>query len=154
MAYLPLALLLLGGFVLSLLASLAQHRYYMRTVNRLAAEEHRSGVTLVSGRATGRFRGAVVLLVVRQSDRVVERALVMQGASVLARFRERPELTGKLATASARATTAVTARAVEDARDRFGRMQSGATADNGVTGILGGLGGQRSLGGLGGRLRA
>ncbi|MPY57627.1 transcriptional regulator GutM [Streptomyces spongiae] len=148
MAYLPLALLLLGGFVLSLLASMAQHRYYMRTVNRLAAQEHRAGVTLVSGRATGRFRGAVVLLVVRRSDKVVERALVMQGASVLARFHERPQLTGELATAPSRAPSAVTARAVEDARDRFRRMQSGATADNGVVGVSGGLSG------LGGWLRA
>lgn len=141
MAYLPLALLLLGGFVLSLLASMAQHRYYMRTVNRLAAQEHRAGVTLVSGRATGRFRGAVVLLVVRRSDKVVERALVMQGASVLARFRERRQLTGELATAPSRAPSAVTARAVEDARDRFRRMQSGATADNGVVGVSAGMGG-------------
>ncbi|MEW2400862.1 transcriptional regulator GutM [Streptomyces sp. NPDC046862] len=151
MAYLPLALLLLGGFVLSLLASLAQHRYYLRTVNRLAGQEHRAGVTLVSGRATGRFRGAVVLLVVRRSDKVVERALVMQGASVLARFRERPELTGELATASARAASAVTARAIEDAHDRFRRMQAGATADTGIAGVFDGLGG---LGGLGGKLRA
>ncbi|MEV6379617.1 transcriptional regulator GutM [Streptomyces sp. NPDC051773] len=132
MEYLPLALLLLGGFVLSLLASLAQHRYYMRTVNKLAAEEHRSGVTLVSGRATGRLRGAVVLLLVRRSDSVVERALVMQGASVLARFRERPQLTGKLSTVSSRAGSAAVARAVEDARDRYRRMQSGATVDDGL----------------------
>ncbi|MFF9778555.1 transcriptional regulator GutM [Streptomyces sp. NPDC013978] len=131
MEYLPLALLLLGGFVLSLLASMGQHRYYMRTVNKLAGQEHRAGVTLVSGRATGRLRGAVVLLLVRRSDSVVERALVMQGASVLARFRERPQLTGKLSTASSRAGSTAMARAVEDARDRYRRMQSGATVDHG-----------------------
>lgn len=128
MAYLPLALLLLGGFALTMVSSMAQHRYYMRTVNRLAAEEHRAGVTLVSGRATGRLRGAVVLLLVRRSDEVVERALVMQGASVLARFRERPQLTGELSTAPSRAASAFMTRAVEDARDRYRRMQSGATA--------------------------
>jgi glucitol operon activator protein len=131
MEYLPLALLLLGGFVLSLLASMAQHRYYLRTVNKLAAQEHRAGVTLVSGRATGRLHGAVVLLLVRRSDSVVERALVMQGASVLARFRERPQLTGELSTASSRAGSTAMARAVEDARDRYRRMQSGATVDHG-----------------------
>ncbi|KUO06044.1 transcriptional regulator GutM [Streptomyces caeruleatus] len=131
MEYLPLALLLLGGFVLSLLASMAQHRYYMRTVNKLAAQENRAGVTLVSGRATGRLHGAVVLLLVRRSDSVVERALVMQGASVLARFRERPQLTGELSTAPSRAGSTAMARAVEDARDRYRRMQSGATVDHG-----------------------
>jgi glucitol operon activator protein len=132
MAYLPLALLLLGGFALTTVASMVQHRYYTRTVNRLAAEEHRAGVTLVSGRATGRFRGAVVLLLVRRSDNVVERAVAMQGTSVLARFRERPQLTGELSTATSRAASAVMARAVEDARDRYRRMQSGATADRGA----------------------
>ncbi|MFM9591800.1 transcriptional regulator GutM [Streptomyces scabiei] len=131
MEYLPLALLLLCGFVLSLLASVAQHRYYMRTVNKLVAQEHRAGVTLVSGRATGRLRGAVVLLLVRRSDSVVERALVMQGASVLARFRERPQLTGQLSTASSRAGSTAVARAVEDARDRYRRMRSGASVDHG-----------------------
>ncbi|MDX3233607.1 transcriptional regulator GutM [Streptomyces sp. ME19-01-6] len=131
MENLSLALLLLGGFVLSLLASMAQHRYYMRTVNKLAAQEHRAGVTLVSGRATGRLRGTVVLLLVRRSDSVVERALVMQGASVLARFRERPQLTGELSTAPSRAGSTAMARAVEDARDRYRRMQSGATVDRG-----------------------
>ncbi|MDX2935649.1 transcriptional regulator GutM [Streptomyces ipomoeae] len=131
MEYLPLALLLLGGFVLSLLASMAQHRYYLRTVNKLAAQEHRAGVTLVSGRATGRLRGAVVLLLVRRSDSVVERALAMQGASVLARFRERPQLIGELGTAPSRAGSTAMARAVEDARDRYRRMQSGATVDHG-----------------------
>ncbi|MGP3987309.1 transcriptional regulator GutM [Streptomyces sp. 3N207] len=125
MEQLPLALLLLGAFVVSMVSSLAQHRYYMRTVNRLTAEEHRAGVTLVSGRATGRFRGAVVLLLVRQSDEVVERALVMQGISILARFRESPQLSGQLRTASSRAASAASARAVEDARDRYRRMRSG-----------------------------
>jgi glucitol operon activator protein len=128
MQYLPLALLLLVGFVASMAASMLQHRYYMRTVNRLAAQEHRAGVTLVSGRATGRLRGAVVLLLVRRTDEVVERALVMQGASVFARFRERPRLTGPLATAATRASSPAMARAVEDARDRYHRLTSGDVA--------------------------
>jgi len=136
MEQLPLALLLLGAFVVSMASSLWQHRYYMRTVNRLTAEEHRAGVTLVSGRATGRLRGAVVLLLVRQSDQVVERALVMQGGSVLARFRERPELCGRLRTASSRAASPAAARAVEDARDRYRRMRSnGGTVHRAVGGM-------------------
>jgi glucitol operon activator protein len=126
MEYLPLALVLLGGFVASMAASTLQHRYYMRAVNRMAGEEHRAGVTLVSGRATGRFRGAVVLLLVRRTDEVVERAVAMQGASVLARFRERPALAGPLATAATRASSAAMTRAVEDARDRYHRMTAAA----------------------------
>lgn len=127
MDFLPLALLLLGGFLLTGLTSVAQHRYYLRTVNWLADEEHRKGVVLVSGRATGGLRGAVVLLLVRTTDEVVERALVMEGASVLARFRERPRLNGPLRTASSRAGSTATSRAVEDARDRYRRMRSGDT---------------------------
>lgn len=126
MDLLSLSLLLLAGFVASMAAGGLQHRYYLRTVNRVAAEEHRAGVTLVSGRATGRLRGAVVLLLVRRDDDVVERALVMQGASVLARFRTRAALTGPLATAPARASSAATSRAVEDARDRYHRLLTGA----------------------------
>ncbi|TLS47387.1 transcriptional regulator [Streptomyces montanus] len=129
MEFLPLALLLLGAFVLTTLTSIAQHRYYMRTVNRVAGDEHRTGVVLVSGRATGGLRGAVVLLLVRTSDETVERALVMEGASVLARFRERPRLAGDLRTAPSRATSTATARALEDARDRYRRMRSGGTAE-------------------------
>lgn len=128
MEFLPLSLLLLGGFMASMAASALQHRYYMRAVNRLAGQEHRAGLTLVSGRVTGRFRGAVVLLLVRRNDEVVERALVMQGASVLARFREHPPLTGPLASAATRASSAAMARAVEDARDRYHRMISGGVA--------------------------
>jgi len=128
MDLLSVSLLLLGAFVASMAASALQHRYYMRTVNRVAGEEHRAGVTLVSGRGTGRLRGAVVLLLVRRDDDVVERALVMQGASVLARFREHPALTGPLATADGRAPSPAVARAVADARDRHHRLTSGAPA--------------------------
>lgn len=129
MESLPLALLLLGGFVASMAAGALQHRYYMRSVNRLAGREHRAGVTLISGWATGRLRGAVVLLLVRGSDEVVERALVMQGASVFARFREHPSLNGPLTSAATRASSAAVARAVEDARDRYHRMISGGVAE-------------------------
>lgn len=123
-----LSLLLLAGFVASMAASALQHRYYLRTVNRLAAREHRAGLTLISGRATGRLRGTVVLLLVRSADDVVEGAQVMQGASVFARFRERPELAGPLATAPARAPGKALSRAVEDARDRYHRMNAGRAA--------------------------
>jgi len=127
MDLLSVSLLLLVGFVASMAASALQHRYYLRTVNRLAAAEHRAGLILVSGRATGRLRGAVVLLLVRRADAVVEQAQVMQGASVFARFRTRPPLTGPLATASARASSPAVSRAVEDARDRYRRMTAALT---------------------------
>lgn len=132
-----LSLLLIAGFVTSMAASALQHRYYLRTVNRLAAREHRSGLTLISGRATGRLRGAVVLLLVRSADDVIEGAQVMQGASVFAHFRDHPELTGPLAAAPERASGKAMTRAVEDARDRYHRMNSSRAAARPARGAAG-----------------
>jgi glucitol operon activator protein len=44
-------LVLVGAFGLALVLSLLQHRAYARAVNQVAADEHREGVVLVTGRA-------------------------------------------------------------------------------------------------------
>lgn len=119
MELLPVSLLLLAVFVLSMAGSHLQHRYYLRTVNTLARDYRRSGYALASGRKKGRLRGAIAVIVVRRDDTsVVERILVMEGSTLFARFRDRPELTGRL-DADALANCSPTVRgAVEDALGR------------------------------------
>lgn len=46
------------------------------------------------GNAKGRFRKGVILILVSDGEGVVERALMMRGRTVFARFREAPELEG------------------------------------------------------------
>lgn len=123
---LPLTLLLLGVFSLSMLASYLQHRYYLRVVNTLARDYRRSGYVLATGRRKGRLRGAVAVLVVRRDDPGwIERVMVMCGSTVVARFRERPDLTGRADDARLAACRPVVRGAVEDAlrraRDVAGR---------------------------------
>ncbi len=115
-------LIIVGAFLLALVLGLFQHRAYQRTVNSVAAQEHRSGVLLVSGRAKGALRGAVVILVVDRARREVTRALVMEGASSLARFRECPALVGPVPGVTERATGKARRRAVEDAMGRYRRL--------------------------------
>lgn len=117
-----LVLVIVGAFMLALVLGLLQHRAYQRTVNAVAAQEHRSGVLLVSGRAKGALRGSVVVLVVDRSRREVTRALVMEGASSLARFRECPALLGPVTGLTERAKGKARRRAVEDALGRYRRL--------------------------------
>lgn len=119
--------LLVGAFVVAGIFSWLQHLAYQRTVNRVAAEENRSGVALVTGRGKGRLRGAVVLLVIDRHTKRVTRALAMRGSSVFARFHERPELTGPLASLRDRAGSRMAGKAVDDALDRYKRMTAGQT---------------------------
>jgi glucitol operon activator protein len=123
MEYLGFTLLLIAALVLNTLSGLAQHRYYVRTVRRLAGEHNKAGCVLVSGRARGRLRGAVAILVLRSADDVIEGAAVMEGASIFARFKDRPDWLGlsairplprcspRLAAAVAQARTRVPGRA-------------------------------------------
>lgn len=115
-------LVVVGVFAVAMGLAWLQHRAYRRTVDRVAAQEHRPGVALVSGRAKGALRGAVAVLVIDRGDRRVVRALVMEGASVFARFREAPELTGPVEGAVERARSGVRRRAVADALDRSRRL--------------------------------
>jgi glucitol operon activator protein len=96
-----------------------QQRAYQREVNRLLAEERDRDQVLVSGRAIGHLRGAVVLLVIERRSKTIRRAAAMQGASVFARFHESPELVGPALDASSRAPSRAIRRATADALDRY-----------------------------------
>ena len=122
------ATILVAGFAVAGFFSYRQHARYARVVNQVATEENRSGVLLVSGRAKGALRGAVVLLVVDRRRDAVTRALAMEGASVFARFRERPELTGPLDGLAGRAPSRAIAKAVADALTMVSRLTAGQRA--------------------------
>jgi glucitol operon activator protein len=117
---------LLGGFVVAGLLSYRQHLGYQRAVNALATEENRSGVLLVSGRSKGWRRGAIVLLVIDRRRGRVLRARAMEGASVFARFRERPELAGPVEDAEERAESTALGKAVHEALGMASRLNAGA----------------------------
>jgi glucitol operon activator protein len=87
-------LLIFVGLSLTAVSALAQHKYYTRTVRRLAREHNEPGCVLVSGRGKGRLRGAVAVLVLRKHDEVIKAGAVMEGATVLARFKDRPDWVG------------------------------------------------------------
>jgi glucitol operon activator protein len=94
------------------ISAIGQHKYYARTVKRLACAHDEPGHILVTGRGKSRFRGAVVVLVLRRHDEVIKAAVVMEGASVLARFKDRQDWVGLSARevlpgASPRVTAAV-----------------------------------------------
>ncbi|TCP54025.1 DNA-binding transcriptional regulator of glucitol operon [Tamaricihabitans halophyticus] len=118
--------LLVGGFVVAGIFSWLQHYAYQRTVNQVATEENRSGVVLVTGRGKGKLRGAVVLLVIDRRGKEVRRALAMRGASVFARFQERPELCGPLDGLADREQSKMLRKAIEDAVANFKRVTAGA----------------------------
>src|SRR5262249_32868502 len=119
------AAFLVFGFVVAGFFSYRQHMRYARAVNDVATEENRGGALLVTGRAKGKLRGAVVLLVIDRRQESVTRALVMEGASVFARFRERPELTGPLGTLADRASSKAVTKAVADALTMVSRLTAG-----------------------------
>jgi glucitol operon activator protein len=110
--------LLLVFLVMSLTAigGIAQHRYYTRTVGRLAREHAEPGCVLVSGRGKGRLRGAIVVLVLRKHDEVIRAATVMEGATVLARFKERPDWVGLSARDDLPECSPRVAKAIADAK--------------------------------------
>jgi glucitol operon activator protein len=121
--------LLVGAAVIVALSTglgWVQQRAYQREVNRLLAEERDQDQVLVSGRAKGRLRGAVVLLVIERASKNIRRAAVMQGASVFARFHESPELLGPVCGASTRAPTKAVRRATADAVDRYRQLRAPA----------------------------
>src|SRR3954449_10766098 len=87
-------LLMLAALLLTGVSALAQYKYYARTVRRLAAAHDDPGCVLVSGRGKSRFRGAIAVLVLRKDDEQIQAAAVMEGASVLARFKDRRDWEG------------------------------------------------------------
>ena len=109
-------LLLFLAMSLTAASGLAQHRYYTRTVRRLAREHDEPGCMLVSGRGKGRVRGAIAVLVLNRHDEVIRAAAVMEGATVLARFKERPDWVGLAAGDDLPRCSPRLAKAVADAR--------------------------------------
>jgi len=111
-----LVLVLLIGLSLTTGSALLQHKYYARTVRRLASAHNEPGCAIVSGRAKGRWRGAIAVLVLRIHDERIQAAAVMEGASVLARFKDRPDWVGLSARNPLPGCSPRLAAAVADAR--------------------------------------
>ena len=153
----PSFVLMVVVVLLTGVSGLAQHKYYSRTVRRIARAYDEPGCVLVSGRGKSWFRGAVVVLVLRKDDEVIRTAAVMEGASVLARFKDRPEWVGRsaredLPRCSPRAAAAV-ADALTHVPGRRGAPQQGMRfARWGASGRPAAGGGVRS-GGAGGPVR-
>jgi glucitol operon activator protein len=82
---------------------------------------------LVSGRGKGRVRGAIAVLVLDKQSEVIRAAAVMEGASVLARFKARPDWVGLSAREDLPRCSPRLAKAVADARTHVpGRRRSAA----------------------------
>jgi DNA-binding transcriptional regulator of glucitol operon len=88
-------------------------------VKRLAREHDEPGHILVTGRGKSRFRGAIAVLVLRKHDEVITAAAVMEGASVLARFKSRPDWVGRSAREPLPGASPRVAAAVAEARTRL-----------------------------------
>ncbi len=100
-------------------SAIAQHKYYARTVKRLAREHDEPGHMLVTGRGKSRFRGAIVLLVLRTQDEMIKAAVVMEGASVFARFKSRPAWAGLCARDDLPGSSPRVAAAIAQARTQL-----------------------------------
>jgi glucitol operon activator protein len=100
-------------------SAIAQHKYYARTVKRLAREHDEPGHMLVTGRGKSRFRGAIVLLVLRSQDEMIKAAVVMEGASVFARFKSRPAWVGRCARDDLPGSSPRVAAAIAQARTQL-----------------------------------
>lgn len=130
MNYLPLTLVLLGGFILSMLMSYMQHLYYQRTLNEMARSYKSSKYVLASGIHKGKFRGAIAILVVERNDPTnVRDVRVMKGATILARFKRLTALTGPLDETVLDKQGKATRRAFSDALERAKRVAADSVAD-------------------------
>jgi DNA-binding transcriptional regulator of glucitol operon len=116
-------LLIVAAVLLTATSGLAQHKYYTRTVRRLAREHDEPGCVLVSGRGKSRFRGAIVVLVLRKHDEQIKAASVMEGASVLARFKDRSDWVGLSARNPLPGCSPRLVAAVADARSHVPGLQ-------------------------------
>lgn len=139
MEFFGFSLLLFTVLILSMLSALGQHKYYARTIRRLAREYNRPGLVLVSGQAKGRLRGAVVILVLQKKGEIIEAARLMEGASVLARFKDRRDWVGLAAAGPLPRCSERAAAAVAQARTRIpGKpVPLGATPNGPFGGPLG-----------------
>jgi glucitol operon activator protein len=128
-------LLVFVVMTLTAVGGIIQHRYYTRTVGRLAREHNRPGCVLVSGRGKGRMRGAIAVLILNKEDEVIRAAAVMEGATVLARFKERPDWVGLSARDDLPTCSPRAAKAVADARAHMpGRRRLAPASGAGLRG--------------------
>jgi len=116
--------LMLAAVTLTGVSTLAQHKYYARTVRRLATAHNDTGFVLVSGRGKTRFRGAIAVLVMSREDRLIRAAAVMEGASVLARFKDRDDWVGRTTHSALPDCSPCLAAAVTDACSRVPGVQA------------------------------
>jgi glucitol operon activator protein len=116
---LSLFVVVIVAVLLTTVSAFAQHKYYARTVRRLALAHDEPGCVLVTGRAKGRLRGAIAVLVLRTPDEQIKAASVMEGSTVFARFRERADWVGLSARDALPACSPRLAEAVADARTRI-----------------------------------
>jgi glucitol operon activator protein len=128
-------LLLFVAMSLTAVSALAQHKYYTRTVRRLAREHNDPASVLVSGRGKGRVRGAIAVLVLDKQTEVIRSGAVMEGASVLARFKQRPDWVGLCARDDLPRCSPRLAKAVADARTHIpGRRRIAPATGAGLRG--------------------
>lgn len=107
--------ILIAAMIISSLFTLQQQRRYAREVSRLAEASQGSEDALVTGRGRTFRGGAVVVLLVDVGTREIITARGMVGATVFARFKERPELLGPIDGAADRARTKQMAVAITQA---------------------------------------
>ncbi|GAB3050580.1 transcriptional regulator GutM [Sediminivirga luteola] len=123
------ALLLGAALVASMLMGLWQYRAYTgaarRLQNRYAGRDRHY---LVSGRARGPLRGAIVLLVIDAGTKTVVNAEAMVGASALARFRPRPELEGSVSGLQGRTGDEKLREALRGAVEQYRLIRKGGSA--------------------------
>ncbi|MCB0913750.1 MAG: hypothetical protein KDB60_19265 [Propionibacteriaceae bacterium] len=119
---------LIGAMVLSIVLSLWQHRRYLNVVNAMARANAGKNLKLVSGRAKGRLRGAVVVLLVDPRRREVVDARAMVGSTIFSRLRPAAELLGPLATVGERSNDKHVLRAVDAALEMLPGRTSNAPA--------------------------
>lgn len=95
--------ILIGAMLLSALMTMLQVRRYNAELQAALKASQGPGDVLVSGRCRSFRGGSVVVLLIDSSTQEITRARAMTGRTVLARFRDRPELLGPVAGAADRA---------------------------------------------------
>ena len=106
---------LFAALVLTAVMSVLQVRRYNAELRDALASSTGANDVLLSGRHRSFRGGAIVVLVADRKERRIVRARAMAGFTVLARFRDRPELEGPLDDAADRARNRAVRMAVQHA---------------------------------------
>ena len=121
------AIVLIAALMLNAVLSYLQVRVYDKVTRRLANDfGGNADFVLVSGRAKGLFRGAVLVLVIDSASGRVLAAEAMEGVSVMAKFRVRPDLLGPVATLTVRTKGKRMTKAAEGALEQLAIVQKNA----------------------------